>query len=1114
LERGRLDFNAHLPTHGTDAIELNLPLPDHHQWLLEVREAGNDALVEILDSAGNRLAEADHPERRTGTRRIILGATDNVARKLRVSGKEHSAVSGVVDVAVFDLAVLARLPVCARTYREIAAADADYAVAQQIVLGHQSTGVSSTRDLYLRAAQHYETAQDLLDAPADARLRGDIDLALAGLWYFDLQGWRRSAEWSQALADLSGYHDPYRRARAEAIAAAAWIEMATDAVPSSGSAGAAQPHTLLSQARRLLERLYAFHRRRGESYDAALQINNIALSYFYEGRSDECVAAARAASQLFAQLRENPRRALALQNQALCEWGRGHLPQALDAFNRALWDLQSAPYPQLYLPTLNNTALLNFALGRLDESLRLHDRSLELAIKVQNRREEAQSLYGIGVTYYALGDRDLAAEFLEKSLAIRTAEFDGRGRRATLRSLATVYADRGTYREAIDCDRESLTLASDPLSRALSRIQLAVHTALDGRPDEALVVLNALIHSGAVRDALVVAQARLARAVVERERGYYRSALADLSAAIPVFHRVGTVADQFSADLERARVLQHQDRVSQSLAAVEHALSHADSLRAQTANPELRAQRQLPLRAAYDLKLDLLWDQYQSAVTENHRPQAARIAAVTFEVADRARARSFEDIALQQYSPSVLRDLEKPLARREQLYQELVGLQFSLESRLDLSGSTDPHAVRLRSEIAERQREVDTLNNMIATHSIVGAEPPITSGRHDVESVPLMPADTAVIAYWLGSQSAYSWALTPAGLQWVRLSDPHVITAAARTLHDSLKGLADVPRARRIEAAERLSDLVLRPLDPWIASYTRWYVVPDAALAYVPFAALRGRFGNDLAYVIASHDIAMTPAVRLLDVPLPSAAAWTADRTLLVSDPVYDPSDPRLGVAASSDRSHPGRPDAGGAIVQRRQYQRLPATAAEATAVRAELVGMPIDAFEGLDATRSELLKLDWSRYRFIHIASHGLGDARIPQLSALMLSSYSSHGERIDDALRAADLATLRLTAEVAVFSGCETALGKEVLSEGMVGVSYTALARGARAVVSSLWTVPDEMTANLMTEFYRHLLRDSMSPTSSLSATLRSAVLRNPSADPALWAAFQIAVVGIPRR
>jgi CHAT domain-containing protein len=132
-----------------------------------------------------------------------------------------------------------------------------------------------------------------------------------------------------------------------------------------------------------------------------------------------------------------------------------------------------------------------------------------------------------------------------------------------------------------------------------------------------------------------------------------------------------------------------------------------------------------------------------------------------------------------------------------------------------------------------------------------------------------------------------------------------------------------------------------------------------------------------------------------------------------------------------------------------------------------------------------------------------------MPQLSALILSTYDQNGTPIQSALRTADLSSLTLSADVAVFSGCETALGKEVLNEGMVGIAYATLARGARAVITSLWPIPDEINAHLMTDLYRHLEHDTMSPLTALSESMRSILDRNPSADPALWAAFQVSVV-----
>jgi len=351
----------------------------------------------------------------------------------------------------------------------------------------------------------------------------------------------------------------------------------------------------------------------------------------------------------------------------------------------------------------------------------------------------------------------------------------------------------------------------------------------------------------------------------------------------------------------------------------------------------------------------------------------------------------------------------------------------------------------------------------------------------------------------------------PAEIHWMRLSSPRAIGDQATAFHRSLGRLVDVPVERRLQDARALYTTVIRPLEPWLSHVRNWVVIPDSALDYVPFAALQAPDGQT-AFVAMQHDVAVTPAAWMLQAS--RTAAIRDDRRglriLLVADPVYEADDPRLAtlrktmvVGQSSSRRAPDPTP--------RDLRRLRFTSEEAAGIAAQFPRADVDEFTGVKATREQLLALDWSRYRFIHIAAHGIVDAQVPELSALVLGSYDAQGEVIDGAVRVADVALESLTAEVAVLSACETALGAEVRSEGLVGMSSTMLARGARAVVASLWPVSDEIGARLMTEFYQHMLHDSMDPEAALGAAMRSMASRARSADPALWGAFQVSVAAL---
>jgi CHAT domain-containing protein/tetratricopeptide (TPR) repeat protein len=1099
---------APLRTLGREPAATQILLLPGHAYLIQVDERDNDALVEIFDSKNQLVARADHPERRTGTRRAVVTAPDSRSLLIRVTGKEHADAAGAAIVQAFDLATLATRADCVAILKTLAAGDADYAAGEEIARGHATSSTQSARDAFLRAAQAYAAAEQALAATADQPLRGQTALALAGVEYLNLQDWAKAADWAQEAARMAGPDDPYRKARANALLAASWIEIGSTAQAGRTVAGPrAVAGEVLARARGLLRQLLHFHLQRGERYDAGLQLANIGLTYLNEGSYPECVRASAAASRLFGSIDEPQRRALAWQNQALCLWGLGQLPEALRWFERALADTGPEPYPNLYLIVMINTALADYALGHFDESLRLYDRALAVTERIQSRLDEAHCLYGVGVNYYALGDRQRAREFLERSLAIRTVALDGRGRMASLRALATIDAEQGRVEQALASDREALELAIAPSAIARIKIQQAIHTAAAGQPAEARTLLDQVLSSGARTGPLIEAEALLQRAVLLRSMGRPRAALVDLAAARPRLHSFGSVREEFEADLELARAWRQLGQPRRALAAVDRALGQSDAVRFQTANPELRAQLQTPLRSAYDLRLELLRDRYEHALSVGREEEADALAAVAFATADASRAHSFADIAAEKYPPEVRKALASEFHRREVLYRELSARRFALDARLERSGPDDPRARHLIADIAELRREVDTVNTVIANRTTI--DDGLVRTGHGWTSVPppALGAETALVSYWLGSESAYAWVVSPGEIRWVQLSSPVAITDQAAAFYRSLSHLVDEPPENRLLEGYSLYKMILRPLEPWLTRVRNWVVIPDGALDYVPFAALQMGDTQRASFVVMQHDVAVAPAAWMLDTRHGAPPPDERRKILLVADPVYEADDPRLTTAGNAltaaQPSADHAPDS-----THRDYRRLRFTAEEAAGIAAQFPPADVDELIGADATRERVLALDWSQYRFIHIATHGIADPQIPELSAFILGSYDAKGEVTDRAVRVADVSLKTLTADVVVLSACETALGPEVRGEGLVGMSSTMLARGARAVVASLWPVADETGALLMTEFYQHMLRDSMGPDAALGAAMRSMVLRDHAADPALWAAFQVSV------
>jgi CHAT domain-containing protein len=122
------------------------------------------------------------------------------------------------------------------------------------------------------------------------------------------------------------------------------------------------------------------------------------------------------------------------------------------------------------------------------------------------------------------------------------------------------------------------------------------------------------------------------------------------------------------------------------------------------------------------------------------------------------------------------------------------------------------------------------------------------------------------------------------------------------------------------------------------------------------------------------------------------------------------------------------------------------------------------------------------------------------------MLSRFDAAGAGIDGFLGLYDVASLDLSAQLVVLSGCHTALGKQVRGEGLVGLSRGFLYAGVPRVVASLWQVRDRATAELMARFYRGMLREGSTPAAALRAAQLAVRQERRWRDPYFWAAFTL--------
>ncbi len=256
--------------------------------------------------------------------------------------------------------------------------------------------------------------------------------------------------------------------------------------------------------------------------------------------------------------------------------------------------------------------------------------------------------------------------------------------------------------------------------------------------------------------------------------------------------------------------------------------------------------------------------------------------------------------------------------------------------------------------------------------------------------------------------------------------------------------------ARR--AAEKVAALVWDPLRKHLTGCGSVIVSPDGALWGLSFAALPGRRPG--SYLV--EDVAVGLVTSGLH-PLENKAlpAARADGLLVVAGLDY-------GEGAGL-------------------WARLPGAGREgevtAALYRGAFRGSIPETLGGADADGVRLKRsLSGGRHRYLHLATHGYFEPRgASERSPLLASGLVLSGANAKPAegtLTAEEVAGLDLRGcELAALSACETGRGIVADGEGVLGLQRAFQMAGARATLTSLWSVSDPATSVLMERFYEGL-------------------------------------------
>lgn len=786
----------------------------------------------------------------------------------------------------------------------------------------------------------------------------------------------------------------------------------------------------------------------------------------------------------------------------LVAWDRKDLEMMARLAGRALAIQERWPPDTLAMAdTLNDVALLAQDRGRYGEAVAAFQRALTI---LEQRSPDsipvATSLARLGSVAILLGDEEYAMELLRRALKIRERLApESLGTSAILSNLAALARHRGDLDEAVELSRRTLAIvektAPGSVGVAQSLDVLGVVARLRGDLDEAWNLHQRALK---IRERLPSPN----RTFSLNNLGAVAEARGDLNLALDFYQQAQAIyeslaprtADEAGGLQRLARLYRRTGRTAQAAQLLARAV---DALESHVGKLGVSQNQQASFRAGSE---EIYLDAIEVELEQGRGAEA-------FHLVERSRARSFlallseRDVAFSREIPDALeRSRRDNAARYDQTLQKLARWTPAAgEEVREAFHSELKRLIRERDEIAAEVRK--------ASPRLAELQQPQPLDLAAARKV--LDPGTLALSYSVGKEQTALFAVTREGGLRVE-----ILPLGEESLRRDVASFLE-----RIQSQEAPADLarsfyraLIAPVADLMERSKRVLILPDGPLHRLPFGALIRGTGGREQYLAEWKPLHSALSLTVYGTLRASDRKPSSTQMVAFGDPHY-PED-LAPTGETRDLAHRSL----GLGLRGFHWTALPYSRREVERIAGIYPG-GARLYLGEEATE-EQAKSVGRDVRVLHFATHGHLDDRTPLDSALVLTVPEGLPEGRDNGLLQVweIFESVRLDADLVVLSACESALGRELSGEGLIGLTRAFQYAGARSVVATLWDVADQTTAELMARFYRHLAA-GLSKDEALRAaqielirqpvriiTASGQALETDASNPFFWAAFQL--------
>ncbi|MGH8176848.1 MAG: CHAT domain-containing protein [Steroidobacter sp.] len=1007
--------------------------------LVVVEQDNLDVLLEITAAESSGVRKFDSAALRFGAEIALIECEDDATQRVVVRSKQGRTPGGAFNLTMYWLT--------SASSSNLAAAYRNLSEAARI---HALGG----KDAWPLAVDHLQLSIRLARKIDRADLEALAEHQLASMYYLKLLDWNRAADHARRAVDLYGSLNDAHGAAASATLRGAALEEAAFALGDTDDAASA----IFEEAERVLLFARNEQRRLGRRFDAAMSLDYLAICHYYAGRYNEAIAAFEDAEREFLGLREEPARAMVLQNLATILAEFGQYKEAQRAFENLLPLVSHEEDTLAYAAAAANYVSALRGAGDVEGALAQAFKVLELNKLRGDLGGEARTLHKIADIYQELGDLERSLQFYGDALPKARLANQRRFVFRILTSMGAIHREVGDLDRAAGFHAEAMKSAREGLDTAELRLEIGLDRAAQGRHEAALedfrASLNAMpAHRNPYFPRALIEEGRtlrLLRRVAEAKASLRRAMKAmdapsgtDRPLETSIALRELAIAELASGN--RAAALRYST----------DAIDVLESVQSRALSPAIRASLRESGRATYALRINIL----MGGAEDSQGSDSTRIVGAATRdaliAAESGRARwLFETHALSGAFDAEFDALLDALGERR---TALASLERSAGvSAKTLAVQKDIAMIRAKLDLKERS---------------MGAARPAAAPRSTFDERGLLalqdslPEHTAAVEFFLSSPHSWAWVVRRREMHAIRLTDRLEIEASATELNQLLRtpGRPDA----LVAAARKTYQLTLGPALEEISA-SDLVVVPDGVLHTIPLSTIM-RVSSPSATL---RTLSIAPSFSMLS------------RPRIVTSPPRSP--PRVAIVAGRYSGE----------------QRLPAIETERAAI-VRTLGLEGSAIMGdHDFDRRTFMTMAFADYDVLHIAAHAQSDAVYPAMSRILFA----FDERPDATVRFTDIARLSLPLDLVVLSGCETGAGRRLSGDGLASLSTAFVSAGARSVISSLWRVPDEATSVLMGAFYTALRKDGLSPAQALRSAEAEVRSHKKWSHPYFWGGFTV--------